>query len=277
MKRPVVIAIVEGPTDFKVIDKILQTYTTVLPNIGSAKIKVIYTIGDRLTKRDEKRGIYRLEQDCLDFISEEIEIHLDAWFSKSDNPIKLKDITAVLFLTDMDGVCIPDSSIRLNSDPNPTSNLTYTETEILVKYDKKRDALADAIDRNSRKRRNINYILQGHDITLRVDNETVDVPISIFYMSTNLEHVTVNIRQAEQKEKDYLAVKWCNEIASNGPKAIKEFFSNLLPCKPTYERSWQYIMEDGTFRTLKRSSNFRLVLDALEKLSSKTNKNGEIK
>lgn len=265
MKRPIVIIIVEGPTDHDIVNDILQKYACILPKIGSPIIKVFHTNGDRLTKRDDRTGDYRLEQECLDFISEGIENLLDNWIGDKKS-ITLKDITAVWLLTDMDGVCISDSSIRINPDPKAAFNLTYTENEILAKPDKKnnRNVVDDAIDRNSRKRRNINYILQGHDITLKVDDATVAVPISIYYMSTNLEHVTVNIRQAEQDDKGELAKKWCKEIASNGPKAIKEFFSNLLHCKPAYERSWQYIMEYGTNRTLSRSSNFRLVLDDLE-------------
>ena len=267
MKRHVVIIIVEGKTDFTVINKILQTYTKTLPLIGSPIIKVFYTIGDRLTKWDETTGKYRLDQDCLDFIAEGIKDLLEKWLNDVRNPVTLKDITSVWFLTDMDGICIPDSSIRLNPDLNPDFNLTYTENEILAKYKDDRNAISDAIGRNKRKRRNINYILQGHQISLKADGMTTAVPIFIYYMSTNLEHVTVNIRQANKNDKENLADKWCNEIASNGPQAIKDFFSNLLPCKPTYERSWQYIMEYGTYRTLRRSSNIRLVLDSLATLS----------
>lgn len=266
MKRPIVIIIVEGSTDCTIVDMILQKYACILPQIGSPIIKVFYTIGDRLTKRDERIWDYRLDQECLDFIAEGIEDQLDNWIGDKKS-ITLQDITAVWLLTDMDGVCISDSSIRINLDPNALFNLTYTENEILAKPKKKRDAVADAIDRNSRKRRNINYILQGHDITLKADDDSVTVPISIYYMSTNLEHVTVNIRQAEKDDKGKLAEDWCKQIASKGPKAIKEFFSDLLHCKPTYERSWENIMEYGTNRTLTRSSNFRLVLDRLESLS----------
>ena len=268
MKKPCIILLVEGSTDYTIVNKIVQTYRKILPKIGAPRIKIYYNQkeGDCLTKRDERTGAYRVEQDCLDYIADKINFHLDNWFS-SEASIRLEDITAVWVLTDMDGVCISDSSIRINTDPKTVFNLTYTADEILAKPDKKRDVIADAIYRNSRKRRNINYILQGHDINLKVDDDTVTVPIHIYYMSTNLEHVTVNIRQAEKDDKGELATKWCNEIASNGPKAIKEFFSKLLPCKPTYERSWQYIMEYGTNRTLSRSSNFRLVLDILESLS----------
>ena len=267
MKKPLIVLLVEGKSDYTIIDEILQTYREILPKIGAPRIKVYYKPkeGDCLTKRDNRTGDYRVDQDCLDFIAEEIDFFLDNWLS-TETAIKLEDITAVWVLTDMDGVCISDSSIRINPDPKAVFNLTYTETEILAKPDEKknRDVVKDAIDRNSRKRRNINYILQGHDITLKFDDDTATVPISIYYMSTNLEHVTVNIRQAEQDDKGELAKKWCKEIASNGPQAIKEFFSKLLHCKPTYERSWQYIMEYGTNRTLSRSSNFRLVLDDLE-------------
>ena len=270
MKRQCIVILVEGKSDYTIVYKIINAYKKILPKIGTPIIKVFYKPkeGDCLTKRDEKTQKYRLEQECLDLIAERIDFFLDTWFS-NETSVRLEDITAVWVLTDMDGVCISDSSIRINPDPKTVFNLTYTENEILAKPDEKnnRDVVADAIDRNSRKRRNINYILQGHDIRLKYDDDTVTVPISIYYMSTNLEHVTVNIRQAEQDDKGKLAEQWCNEIASNGPIVIKEFFSKLLPCKPAYERSWQYIMEYGTNRTLSRSSNFRLVLDSLESLS----------
>lgn len=275
MKRQCIVILVEGRSDYTIVDKIINAYKKILPKIGTPKIKVYYKPkeGDCLTKRDEKTQKYRLEQECLDLIAERIDFFLDSWLSNDDS-VRLEDITAVWVLTDMDGVCISDSSIRINPDPKAVFNLTYTETEILAKPDeeKNRDVVADAIDRNSRKRRNINYILQGHNIRLKFDDDTVTVPLSIYYMSTNLEHVTVNIRQAEQDDKGKLAEQWCNEIASNGPEAIKEFFSKLLHCKPTYERSWQYIMEYGTNRTLSRSSNFRLVLDSIESLSRFTEK-----
>lgn len=271
MKRQYIVLLVEGRSDYTIMHKIIKTYEKILPMVGSPRIKIYYNPkeGDCLTKRDDRTGDYRLGQDCLDYIAEKINFHLENWFS-SESSIRLEDITEVWVLTDMDGVCISDSSIRINPDPETAFNLTYTEHEILAKQPdekEKRDVIADAIARNSRKRRNINYILQGHDINLKVDDDTVTVPIHIYYMSTNLEHVTVNIRQAEKDDKGELATKWCNEIASNGPKAIKEFFSRLLTCKPTYERSWQYIMEYGTNRTLSRSSNFRLVLDILESIS----------
>ena len=48
---------------------------------------------------------------------------------------------------------------------------------------------------------------------------------------------------------------------------LRNFFTSILPCTPSYQATWEYICKPKTFRSLSRASNCLLILNEVDALA----------
>ena len=177
---------------------------------------------------------------------------------KKKYKISLDDITKIYHIVDSDGVYIPaDCVLHKDSDLFPTkskieytSSCIYTSTENYIKK------------RNDRKSSILNKLHTKKEITVSDNNVSRSIPYSIFYMSTNMEHVLHNIQNPTKEQKDDLADKWEFDVADN-IKKINEFFDD----KNNYIATGNYIdtwvkLKSG-LNSLSRLTNFKLLINEM--------------
>ena len=86
-------------------------------------------------------------------------------------------------------------------------------------------------------------------------------------MSCNIDHVTSN--KIMIKGKRNTARRWSAAMTAPPSADIKlrNFFTSLLPCTPSYQATWEYICKPKTFRSLSRASNCLLILNEVDALA----------
>lgn len=236
------------------------------------EIIIIPTNRDMLTAlTDEEDGREPiLKEDCMKLILKTIRNQLEAKCAEAK--IKVSQISKAMYLTDMDGVYIDNSNIIQDKtisycDEKQDDDVAtyYMEKNILSPFPKR------IINRNWRKRTNIQYLLNMPEIELNTGGKKARVPFEMFYMACNLEHNTIN-NQNYGEDKPDAAFDWAHNITmSKDPeKNIRRFFESLLPTGPTYKDTWQYITTPKTNRSLERSSNWLLILDELDQMADST-------
>lgn len=182
--------------------------------------------------------------------------------------ISLDDITKIYHIVDSDGVYIPDDCVKhkdshlfsSESKIEYTSNCIYTSTENYIKK------------RNARKSCILNKLYTKKEITISDNNLSRTIPYSIFYMSTNMEHVLHNIQNPSRNQKDELADKWEFDVADNIVK-INEFFDD----KNNYISTGNYIdtwteLKSG-LNSLSRLTNFKLLINEMLMISKEEEDN----
>lgn len=164
-----------------------------------------------------------------------------------------KDITEVIQLTDLDGVYIPNSNIKLEL-ANDEASYLYTDNSIVV-----RD-LDKAIERNERKRANIDYLVSLSEIEIFQGSKRKVVPYSIYYFSSNLDHYLHNNANIEASwEKRSKAQAFSVKSVDD-----KDYFINTFLCDSDstsdlgYKESWDFIREG--INSLGRHSNLGILI-----------------
>ena len=180
--------------------------------------------------------------------------------------ISLNDITKIYHIVDSDGVYIPDENVKyINKEHfKGESKIEYTDKEILT------PTVNYIVKRNNRKASILNLLSSKKEITVSLNNNSVSIPYSIFYMSTNIEHVLHNIQNPSQTQKVDLADEWELNVADDINK-INEFFDdkNSYVAKGTYIDSWNELKKD--LNSLSRLTNFKLLINDILELTSDNN------
>ncbi len=150
---------------------------------------------------------------------------------------KIKDIKKIIHIVDTDGVFIENQSIL--EDPN-VANFYYSENNITYKCQQ------EAIDRNLRKRQNLQKLILTHSIR--------NIPYMIYFMSCNLDHVLwgcQNLTEEQKEDKSNEFADLCDETSGYLLQQIKKY-----EVSGDYKSSWEFIQQNGN--SLKRYTNFPL-------------------
>ena len=165
-------------------------------------------------------------------------------------------IKEIVHIIDMDGAYIDDSKI----EENPASaHFIYKTNKLLVPN------VNAAIERNEKKRANIDYLCARNSVFIKtglgMDEKTFQIPYSIYFFSSNLDHVLhgdANIASGFEKVKlaEALAGKY-EDAPETFLTAIESLSGTLV--NASYEESWRYIRERGD-NSLHPHTNINLLL-----------------
>ena len=152
--KQVILFIVEGMSDMRSLELILTRY------FSNSHVKVEVTYGDITSDKNTNASnisakIGRIVKACI-----------------AQNRLKQKDFLKVVHLIDMDGAYIDDGCIVQD---DRYEKPFYTTRNICVKN------IDKIVDRNERKRNNINKISSMSKVLK-------DIPYEAYYMSSNLDH-----------------------------------------------------------------------------------------
>ena len=148
----------------------------------------------------------------------------------------------VVHIIDTDGAFIDDKSI------------IYADVESPQYYDDgiKTKNVDDIISRNHRKRAIIERML-------KISSVLKSVPYSVFYFSSNMDHVLHGKANMEQKEKDNYADAFDDRFADDPSGFLKLMCESAFTVNGTYQESWEYIKVGNN--SVCQHSNFSVYLD----------------
>lgn len=221
MRKKAMIFILEGPSDD-------TSLTGSLKHIfASSRIEPLIMHGDITSDRNvTNRNIIRK-------LHEEIKAFCNKNFLTKGN------ILRIVHIIDTDGAFIPDELIQ--EEPG-CSQIIYSEDNIRC------SSKENLIRRNHIKQQNVQKLLDTHNIG--------GLSYSLYYMSSNLEHVLHNRINLTDEEKEQLSYDFA-ELCMVKP----EYFIQLMTSKDIYidepyRESWDFIKSGK--HSLERHSNLAL-------------------
>lgn len=84
------------------------------------------------------------------------------------------------------------------------------------------------------------------------------IPYSVYYFSSNMDHVLHDNANLPKEEKDELADAFDEEYADKPKEFIRLMSESSFAVKGTYEETWNFIRFDNN--SIKRYSNFGVYL-----------------
>lgn len=218
-------------------------------------IVIVEGLSDEMALEGSLRNLYKDKQVRFKVVRSDITSDRNS----SSNNIKVKvaeliksemskfsldreDILKVIHIVDMDGAYINENVINESSE---VEEFKYNETYILAPCKEK------VIERNERKAKNLN--------TLSCLNKVnVSLNYSLYYFSSNQEHVLHNLIDVPDNQKRILAEKFNDKYEDNFDE-FKAFITNKeFAVKGNYTETWKFIKKDNN--SLKRFSNIHLLL-----------------
>ena len=220
--KRVVFVIVEGPTDEDALGVIFQRYF----DKNTVRVKVIH--GDITTERNVNPS------NILNHITEVVQQSLKEY------KLHKTDLLRVIHLADTDGAFIPDSSIFFDKQAiNPVYSTTYIKTT----------NPSGLIQRNQQKRTNLSKLHSTQYVWK-------DIPYSIFYLSSNLEHALYNELNLTDEEKEAKALQFAKKYINDIPAFIDFVCNSDFSVINDYLDSWLFIEQN--LHSLERHSNIGL-------------------
>jgi len=231
-QRKGIVLIVEGTSDQTILEGYLEC---VFPN---CVVETSVFHGDLTCGLDENKKMIR-DYDPKRVVE---SIVLKALMKNGWRP---QDVRRVIHITDTDGAYVDNSYIE--EDQTIEGKMLCTDSALLSK-----NPAATRI-RNRFKRRYTLELLKHS----KLQNYGWDINYELYYMSTNLEHVTQGSCSIySMEEKNNLAIEVRNRCFEDGDYALRLFSDQSLEGK-TIDESWSFIMSDG--RSLERHTNLGLL------------------
>ena len=147
-----------------------------------------------------------------------------------------KDFSEILHITDTDGVFIPEHYVI--EDPALTDHL-YSETSIQT------PCRSHILQRNQLKADNINRLLSCKEIW--------SIPYSLFYMSSNLDHVLYGRLNCTDEEKEDNAYQFAQKYKDDLNGFLNYIERSDFSVMTGYRESWEFIQEG--LHSLERHTN----------------------
>lgn len=223
-EKKVVVFIVEGSSDEAALGSIMKEY------FSDNEVRFVVVHGD-ITLKD-----YVSNGHILKKIHEQIES------IKRKYRYKQRDFIKIIHITDMDGVYIPETSVKKAA----VEEIRYYEDHIDAKN------VSAVIERNVRKG-DILY-------KLRKTGKINGIPYRIYFNSCNLEHVLYGeLREYSDEEKQILSDDFADKYDGKVDEFIK-FISDFAIAVPgTYQKTWDYMRQ--SHNSLKRYTNMHLIFE----------------
>lgn len=167
-----------------------------------------------------------------------------------------KDVSEVIQIVDMDGAYIDDEQIDV--DP-AVQRFHYGPDRITVG---RQEQVEMVIERNRRKRENLQYLLEKQEIKL----QTKQVKYSVYYFASNLDHFFHGDANMEPGKKMW-AARALNSSYDYLDGGVERFVKDVCADPrtargKTLEESWEWIRERGS-NSLQAGSNINLLLERL--------------
>lgn len=221
MRKKAMIFILEGPSDDTSLTGSLKYI------FASSRIEPLIMHGDITSDRNVTN------RNIIKKLHEEIKAFCNKNFLTKGN------ILRIVHIIDTDGAFIPDELIQEDTD---CRQIVYSENSIRCISKK------NLIRRNHIKQQNLQKLLDTHNIG--------GLSYSVYYMSSNLEHVLHNRINLTDEEKEELSYEFA-EICAEKP----EYFIQLMTYQTvfidgSYRESWDFIKSGK--HSLERHSNLAL-------------------
>lgn len=244
-KKKVVLFLVEGDSEKKALkDVISSLYDSIDPEI------LVYfpmIIEDDYDVRGDITSKYGITPDTIERCI--YKLFLSNFFDQEK--ILPKDVTEIIHIIDLDGAYVNDNQVILNPSASKT---IYNLDNIMT------NNVAKIIDRNQRKRSNIDYLCSLSNIHVKQKTP----PYSAYFFSSNLDHFLfgdANIQSG--KDKVDKAEKFSMEYSSNPENLIKFVKSKTGGLdNMSYSDSWSFIRQRGN-NSLNPHTNINLLFDRL--------------
>lgn len=155
--------------------------------------------------------------------------------------IRVQDIQEIVQIVDLDGVFVPYENIVRGED----NKFHYTDEFIITSN------VDGAWGRNRKKAEILEKLIGISQIG--------NVPYSIYYASSNMDHLLFGERSLSPKDKNLYSLEF--QIACQGnPEYLKNsVFSPDVYSDCSYQESWRFIQEDNN--SLLRYTNINLFFD----------------
>jgi len=248
-KRPkgkVVLFLVEGLSEIKVLKPIIsEIYYRIDPDIDVCFPTIIE---DGLTRGGDITSQYNVRPNNIE--NEIYKQFLKTFFDHEK--LFPKDIIEIIHIVDTDGVYIPDDHVKAKENDEINTKIFYGENEMFTVN------IEATLNRNKRKRENMNFLSSLSSI--KVKSKTI--PYSVFYFSSNLDHVLYDNANLDMRSKVEIAGIYIEQLESNPFKFI-ETLKNTS-CAVTgmdYSQSWEFIRQD--IHSLHKYTNLSILFDKL--------------
>lgn len=223
-RKKIMLFIVEGPTDE-------TSLSTVLSRIFSSDTVRFHVVhGDVLT-RD-----FVTPDKIVTAVNQQIKAF-------RGDVYKTGDFCKVVHLVDTDGAFIPDHAV-VREEIEGKGYPFYTATQILTPQPE------NIIDRNQRKSKNLTR--------LSSIGKVGGIPYSIYFFSSNLDHVLHGSNNLTEAEKITCSRSFDMQYADDPNAFIRLIKNESFAVHGTYQETWTFIRQ-GT-RSLERHSNFGIEL-----------------
>ena len=244
-KNKIIIILVEGHSDVEALRSIISTLFDEYYN-GLFSIEFI----------EEKEDVTARKGISPRCIEQWISVnYLIPFINK--NFLDSDDVQYIIQITDLDGVYIEDKHII---EEVSTRSLVYSLDCIRTRNKK------DIIKRNTNKRKNLDFLSGLSRIKFTLPNlQITEVPYSIFYFGTNLDHFLYGDANLEGSKKISFAT---NFAINTSPAEFEQKFMNDGEFYPfscssrCYTDSWQYVKEGKI--SLSRVSNINLLIERIQ-------------
>ncbi len=237
MHKKVIIVIVEGVSDEALlIDRLRQLY-------GGNEIRFEIQNGDIFNNMTNRQSIKNVIGSCISSLIDK-------------RKYLIKDILAVLHLTDTDGCMIPDDSVVVV--PEQTIKTAYFHNMIGVCDVLQKQRI---ITRNCSRRVGLSTMSSTSAI---LGNK---LRYQLFYFSRNLEHVIFNEPNPSDEDKVEKVDSFIESLDITIELYLKNFFPplELVDYEQCYRESWNYIAQRQN--SLMRCTNTSLLFDYIRTLS----------
>ena len=215
------IFILEGPSDDTSLTGSLKYI------FASSRIEPLIMHGDITSDRNVTN------RNIIQKLHEEIKAFCNKNFLTKGN------ILRIVHIIDTDGAFIPDELIQEDTD---CRQIVYSENSIRC------ISKENLIRRNHIKQQNVQKLLDTHNIG--------GLSYSVYYMSSNLEHVLHNRINLTDEEKEELSYEFAEICAEKPEYFIQLMTSQTVFIDGSYRESWDFIKSGK--HSLERHSNLAL-------------------
>lgn len=257
-----VVFLVEGKSELKVFrlaipmlyDHIDTNYKVHFPIISepSAEMDTYLDIGGDITSQRGSNPQTVMGCICKQF--------LERFFDETK--VYPRHVSEIVHIVDMDGAYVPDEMIRVGQNPTGERKTYYAENCILT------DNVPKIVQRNARKRENIDYLVQQHTIRVRQNQDNPaskkqEIPYSIYYFSSNLDHYIHRSPNLTSREKINLSDQFSCGFLDDIEGFAQYFITDPDSAQGmTYEESWEFIRQRN-LNSLARHTNINLLFERL--------------
>ena len=247
-KHQVVCILVEGNSEIRVLQQILfSLYDKINPFIEVFFPTIVEDNTPRCGDITSMKGVNaKTINGCI------VKLFITPFLNKQK--LYPKDLTEIIHIVDMDGAYIDDSSIIVGENPLGIDKVYYGEDRILTTN------VENIKERNQRKRENIDVLCSQTGIKV----ETKTIPYSIYFFSSNLDHVLHNDANiVSGSEKVIKADKYASrfvDVPEAFVKSINDIPGTLHDL--TYEETWDFIRQRNN-NSLERHTNINLLFEKL--------------